>query len=125
VYRVAADLVVLLHLTFILFATLGGLLALRWRWVPWVHLPAVAWGAFIEITGGICPLTPLENAFRTAAGQTTYGGDFVGRYLLPVIYPQGLTYAIQIAIGVGLVVLNVAVYAAVWRRWRRRSVPAD
>jgi hypothetical protein len=121
VYRVAADLVVLLHLAFILFATLGGLLALRWRWIPWVHLPAVAWGAFIEISGGICPLTPMENALRAAAGEATYGGDFVERYLVPLIYPERLTDTVQIAIGVGLVVLNLAIYAAVWLRSRSHT----
>jgi hypothetical protein len=120
VYRAAADFVVLLHFAFIVFAALGGLLVLRWRWAPWVHVPAVAWGAFIELSGGICPLTPLENALRATAGEPTYSGDFVARYLLPVIYPQGLTPSIQAAIGVALVALNGAIYLLVWRRRRHR-----
>jgi hypothetical protein len=118
-YRLLADLVVLTHLGFIVFAALGGLLALRWRRLVWLHLPTVAWAAFVEMSGTICPLTPLENSLRAAAGREGYEGDFIEHYLLPVIYPTALTPAIQITLGILLVVLNLVIYLAVWRRWAR------
>ena len=116
--RLLADLVVVLHLAFILFATLGGLLVLKWRWVAWAHVPAAAWGAFIELTGGICPLTPLETSLRAAAGQDAYEGDFVQHYLLPIVYPAGLTTDVQYVLGIVLLVLNASIYAFLWRRER-------
>ena len=114
--QLLADLVVVIHLLFIVFVALGGLLALRWRWVPWLHLPAAAWGGFVELTGRICPLTPLENQLRRAAGSAGYEGDFIEHYLLPVIYPAGLTREIQFGLAALLVVINVMIYAVVWRR---------
>lgn len=121
-YALLADLVVIVHLTFIIFATLGGLLALQWRWFPWLHLPAAGWGAFVEISGRICPLTPIENRLRRAAGGPTYEGDFVERYLLPVIYPIGLTEEVQLLLGGLVLVVNVGIYAFVWRTWRHDEV---
>jgi len=115
-----ANLVVLLHFAFIVFAALGGLLALRWRRVPWVHLPAVAWAGLIELTGGVCPLTPLENRLRAAAGDEAYAGDFIAHYLGPVIYPPGLTREIQMLLAALLVLMNAVVYMVVWRRRTRR-----
>lgn len=118
-YRALGDTVLLIHLLFILFVLAGGLLALRWpKWV-WVHLPAALWGAAIEFMGWICPLTPLENHFRQAAGDAGYAGGFVEHYLLPALYPHALTREIQIAMGAVVVVLNLIVYAAVWRQRRR------
>ncbi len=108
-------LVVALHLGFILFAVLGGLLAFRWRWMPWLHLPAVAWGAFVEVTGRICPLTLFENSLRQTSGGAGYEGDFIEQYLLPIVYPAGLTREIQWTLAALLVAANVAIYAAVWR----------
>lgn len=116
-----ADLILLLHLAFILFVVLGGLLAARHARLAWLHLPAVAWGAAVELGGGVCPLTPLENHFRALAGEAAYGGDFIGEYLLAVIYPAGLTREIQIALGAGVLLLNVLVY---WRVLARRRHPA-
>ncbi|HEY3046311.1 MAG TPA: DUF2784 domain-containing protein [Polaromonas sp.] len=115
-YGLLADLVVGLHLLFIVFAVAGGVLALRWRWMPWLHLPALAWGAIVEFTGGICPLTPLENALRRAAGAAGYAGGFVERYLVPLIYPGELTRAWQFALGGLLLVINMVIYFLVWRR---------
>ncbi|WP_427311822.1 DUF2784 domain-containing protein [Cupriavidus sp. H39] len=115
-----ADLVVIAHGLFILFVVAGGLLALRWPRVAWLHLPAAAWGVLIEWAGWICPLTPLENALRHAAGEARYSGGFVERYLLPLIYPAGLTPAVQLWLGLAVLGINVAVYALVWARWRRR-----
>ena len=117
-YRALADLIALTHLAFIGFALFGGLLALRWQWVSWVHLPAAAWGAAVEFFGWFCPLTPLENSLRRAGGSAGYSGGFIERYLMPIIYPTELTREFQLFLGCVLVVLNVAVYLAVWRRLR-------
>ena len=118
----AADLVVLLHFAFILFVVLGGLFVLRWPKLAWLHLPAAAWGVAIELRGGICPLTPLENALRRAAGEAGYGGGFIEHYLLPIIYPAALTRDIQLLLGLAVLLLNLAVYAwVVRRRWRTRT----
>jgi hypothetical protein len=119
IYRLLADAVVVLHFAFILFAVFGGLLALRWRWIPWVHLPAAIWGGFVELTGRMCPLTPLENSLRQAAGASVYRSGFIEHYLLPVIYPAGLTRGHQAVLAVILVSLNVAIYALLWSRTRR------
>jgi hypothetical protein len=120
-YRALADLVVLTHLAFIVFALVGGLLALRWRWVPWVHLPAAAWGASVEVFGWFCPLTPLENWLRRASGSDGYSGGFIERYLVPIIYPAELTRELQLLLGSFLVVVNLAIYLAVWRRRQPRG----
>jgi hypothetical protein len=119
--RVAADTIVVLHLAFIAFVVLGGMLAWRDLRFAWVHLPAVAWGAFAELTGSICPLTPLENALRARAGQVGYEGGFVEQYLIPINYPAGLTPAHQRWIGVFVIAVNVAVYAAAMAIARRRA----
>ncbi|WP_316151839.1 DUF2784 domain-containing protein [Cupriavidus sp. BIC8F] len=113
-----ADLVVIVHGLFILFVVAGGLLVLRWPRVAWLHLPAAAWGVLIEWSGWICPLTPLENTLRQAAGQAGYSGGFVERYLLPLIYPAGLTPAVQLWLGAVVLAVNLAVYALWWRRRR-------
>jgi hypothetical protein len=117
-YRLLAGAVVALHLGFVLFVALGGLLVWRWRRVAWAHLPALAWGAWIELSGGICPLTPLENELRRLGGETAYGGDFVGHYLLPVLYPEGLDRGVQALLAAIALGLNALVY---WRLLRRPS----
>jgi hypothetical protein len=101
------------------FAILGGFLALRWRWAPWVHLPAVCWGAVVELTGWMCPLTPLENALREAGGGAGYSGGFIEHHLSPLLYSTTLTRSDQILLGVGLLLFNVAAYAIVLRKRRR------
>ncbi len=108
-----------LHLGFVLFVVLGGLLAVRWPRVAWVHLPVALYGALIEIVGWICPLTPLELDLRRAAGEAGYEGGFVEHYLLPILYPGALTRDIQLLLAAAVVVINVAVYAVVLRRRRR------
>lgn len=120
IHRVAADAVLLLHLGFILFVLLGGALALRWRWAPLLHLPAVAWGVYIELSGGLCPLTPLENRLRIAVGEAGYTGGFIEHYLLPLIYPAGLSQDVQYVLAAIVVGLNALAYGWVWRRRRRR-----
>lgn len=121
-YRVAADVVVLMHGVFILFALFGGLLAIRWRWFIVLHFPAVAWGVIVEFFHLYCPLTPLENALRLKAGDQGYDGGFIEHYLIPLIYPVGLTPHTQLWLGVLVVVINGLVY--LWlasRYWRRRK----
>lgn len=118
-WALAADAVLLAHGLFIAFAVAGGLLVAWRRRLAWLHLPAAAWAAWIEFSGGICPLTPLENRFRALAGERGYPGDFVGHYLLPLVYPSGLTPAVQWALGALVIAINVAVYAWVLRRARR------
>lgn len=115
-YGALADLVLVLHLAFVLFVALGGLLVLRWRRVALVHVPAAVWGIAIEFGGWICPLTPLENWLRLRAGQSVYRGDFVARYLVPLIYPEGLTREAQLVIGLAVLAGNATIYAFVARR---------
>jgi len=117
-YRLLADLTVVVHLGFVVFVVMGGFLAWRWRRLAWVHLPAAAWGALIEFRGWICPLTPLENHLRRLAGQTGYGGGFVEHYVIPVLYPAGLTTDVQLVLGTLVVVVNGAAY---WVYFARRN----
>lgn len=119
ILRLAADLVLLGHLAFILFALLGAAIATRWRWVLVVHLPAAAWGFFVELTGRICPLTDLENYLRIKAGQSGYTESFIEHYLLAIIYPAGLTREVQIALAGVVLIINVAIYG--WLFYRRRG----
>lgn len=118
--RLAADAVLVLHFAFIVFALLGGLLALRWRWMPLLHLPAAVWGFFVELTGSACPLTGLENALRLRAGEAGYAGSFVAAHLLGVIYPGGLTRDVQFVLAGIVVAVNAAIYAIFLRRCRAR-----
>lgn len=115
-YGVAADGVLLLHLVFVLFVAAGGLLVLRWRRIAWLHVPSVAWGVLVEIGGWICPLTPLENRLRAAAGEPGYDAGFVEHYIVPLLYPVDLTREVQITLGFVALVLNVAIYAWLLRR---------
>jgi len=118
--RILADLLVLIHFGFVLFVVAGGLLVLRWPRLAFGHLPAALWGAWIEFSGGICPLTPMEKALRVRAGEATYAGDFVGHYVLPVLYPSGLTRNVQLVLGMVVLAVNLAVYAMLLRRRRRQ-----
>jgi hypothetical protein len=115
-YRALADATVLLHAAFVVFAVAGGLLVARWPRVAWAHLPAVVWAAWVEIAGWTCPLTPLENYFRTQAGEVAYTASFIEQHLLPVLYPSALTRLAQWLLGGLVLAINVAVYAAVLRR---------
>jgi len=117
-YSLLADLVLAVHLGFVVFVVLGGLLTLRWPRAAWVHVPAALWGAWIELAGGICPLTPLENELRRRAGEGGYTGGFVEHYLVPIVYPAGLTRTTQLLLGVLVILVNAAVYGVVLRRWR-------
>lgn len=121
VYLIAANLVMLLHYAFLAFATFGGFLLRWWPHMLWWHLPIVTWGVAIAAIGWTCPLTPLENRLRVLGGSSAYAGGFVERYLLPVLYPEHLTLAIQQGLGVIVVVVNLAAYAWAWRARRHRE----
>lgn len=115
VYQLLAEFVLLIHFLFVIFVIFGGLLALCWRWMPWLHLPAAAWGAVIELTGWICPLTPLENDLRRAGDASGYSEGFIEHYLLPIIYPAGLTRESQFLLACLVILINLAVYLFVYR----------
>ena len=117
--RVLAEATVAIHFAFILFVVFGGALVWRRLTWAWLHIPAVTWVAWLEFTHATCPLTPLENGLRARAGEAGYPGGFIAHYLEPVIYPAGLTISMQVALGVIVVVTNVAIYALLWRRARR------
>jgi hypothetical protein len=119
-YTLLADLVVFLHASFVLFVLFGGLLILKWPRALRLHLPAMAWGALVEFSGWICPLTPLENWLRLQAGEADYEGDFVQRYLLGLLYPDGLTRDMQLGLGAVVLIVNVSVYT--WLLARRKFV---
>lgn len=119
IYRVLADLILVVHLAFVVFVVAGGLLVLRWPWVAVVHIPAAIWGVFIEYTGGICPLTPLENSLRRSGGQVGYSGSFIDHYIQPILYPAGLTRGTQIVLGSLALLLNLAAYGLVIARMKR------
>ena len=123
--RTLADAVVVFHVLFIAFAVCGGVLVLllRWRWLVWLHLPAVAWATLVEVMSWPCPLTPLENFFRRRGGDAGYPGGFVEHYIMPVLYPDGLTDRIQLVIGCFVFTVNVVAYAIVIARWRRQCGP--
>jgi hypothetical protein len=116
----AANAILLFHLAFILFAAFGALLALKWRWVLWLQLPAAAWGFFVEYSGRICPLTALENYFRHDAGEAGYSGGFVEHYLLATIYPDGLTRGMQFALAAFVVIVNLSIYVVLFLRRKAR-----
>ena len=120
-YRLAADALVIVHAAFVLFVVAGGLLALRWRRILWVHAPAALWGAWIELAGWVCPLTPLENWLRRQGGEAGYSGSFIEQYLLPVLYPSALTRGTQLLLGGLALAVNLFVYAWVLSRSRRSS----
>lgn len=122
IYSFLADVVLLIHLAFVVFVVTGAILILRWRWVIAVHLPAVLWGAYVEFSGRICPLTPLEVGLRERSGEGGYSGGFIEHYVTAWIYPDGLTREIQMGLGVFVIVLNVIVYALVVHRHRAGSI---
>ncbi|HEX8750866.1 MAG TPA: DUF2784 domain-containing protein [Nitrospira sp.] len=114
-YSLLADLIVLLHFAFVMFVLFGGLLTVKWPRVVWIHGPAFLWGCIVEFTGTVCPLTPLENQLRMQGGEAGYEIDFISRWVLPILYPESLTPSIQLVLGAFVLVLNVAIYAWIWR----------
>lgn len=120
-YGLLADGVVAIHALFIVFAVLGGFLALWRPWIALVHVPAALWGAYVEFSGRICPLTPLENRFRDLAGEAGYAGGFIAHYITPLIYPAGLTREIQLWLGVVVVAINLLAYGLLARKLLARA----
>lgn len=120
-FRLLADATVVLHLAFVLFVVLGGLVVLRYPRMAWMHLPAAGWGAWVEFAGWICPLTPLENWLRARGGQQAYTSGFVEHYVLPLLYPSMLTRELQWCLGGLVVLVNVAVYAVIMSRHLQRG----
>jgi Protein of Unknown function (DUF2784) len=114
-----ADLIVILHLAFVLFVVFGGLLVARRPGVAWLHVPAAIWGAWIEFAGWVCPLTPLENWLRQQEGGTVYTTSFVEHYLLPILYPAALSRDVQWLLGALVVAMNLAIYVVIVRRRAR------
>ena len=115
-YSLLAQLILILHLAFVAFVLLGGLLVLKWRRIAWLHLPAATWGTVVEFTGWICPLTPLEYWLRAQAGEASSPADSLVQYLLPALYPSGLTRESQILLGLLVLAVNLAIYGWLWRR---------
>ena len=120
-YQLFADFVVAIHFAFVLFSVLGALLAIRWRRILYLHLPAAVWAAWIEFSGRICPLTPLENWLRLKGGEAGYSGDFIGHYLLSILYPSGLTRKFQFVLGGVVVGLNMIIYGYILFARKRRG----
>ena len=114
-YYLAAGLVIL-HALFVCFVVIGGVLCIKWRKLIWLHIPAVIWGIFIELSGWICPLTPLENYFRHKAGISVYSDDFISHYLIPILYPESLTRQIQILLAITVLIINIVVYTYLVRQ---------
>lgn len=110
IYRILAELVVVVHLFFILFVIFGGFAALKWQWMALFHIPVAAWGAIVELKSWVCPLTPWENKLRLMAGQEGYSEGFIEHYILPIIYPAGLTRDIQTTLGLSVIVINLVIY---------------
>ena len=117
-FGLLADGLLIVHALFVVFVMAGGLLVLRWPGLAWLHLPAALWGAAIEFAGFTCPLTPIEKAWRHAAGEHAYEGGFVEHYVTAALYPAGLTRPIQVLLGSLVLGVNVWVY---WKWWRRRK----
>jgi hypothetical protein len=120
-YNILADLIVILHLVFIIFNVLGGLLVFWKRWIAWVHIPAAFWGSIIIILGWSCPLTPLEQQLRILGGKETYSGSFISHYITSIIYPAGLTRETQIELGFTLLLINIVIYSYVIFVKKRRK----
>ena len=119
IYRLLANVVVILHLGFVAFVILGGFLLRRWPRLVYVHVPVAIWGALIEFAGWVCPLTPLENHLRRLGGQAGYRGGFVEHYLIPVLYPHALTRNVQYVLGAVVIAINVVAYVRFSRRRRK------
>lgn len=118
-YVLLADAIAFVHALFVLFVIFGSVLVLRWPRAVWLHLLALAWGVIVELSGAMCPLTPLEVRLRVLAGQSGYREDFLSRWLLTVLYPDQLTRGVQIGLGASLLALNLALYLWIWRSGRR------
>ena len=118
-YKIAADLILIIHFTFVLFVVFGALLIFVSIKIIFIHIPAVIWGSYIELTNSICPLTYLENWFLHKANLTTYSEGFIQNYLVPIVYPMNLTKDLQIYLGIALIVLNIIVYVLIINKLKK------
>jgi len=118
IWSLLADGLVILHFAFTAFVIFGGFLTWRWPRVAFVHLPALAWGCWVEVSHSICPLTPWENHLRHLGGEAGYPGSFLAHYLVRLLYPPGLTWHIQWLLAAALLAINVMAYAGLVRRRR-------
>ena len=121
IYSFLADLALIAHIAFVLFAALGGLLALRWRWALWAHLPAVGWGLLVQCANFACPLTELEDYLRLRGGGVGYSGGFVEHYVSMILYPENLTIEFRFALGLALLALNLLIYSLILFQRRRAA----
>ncbi len=121
IFHLLADLIVLIHFTFVLFVILGGLLAFRSRRWMFIHLPAALWGVVVELGGYICPLTPLEIFLRIKGGGEGYSTGFVANYILPILYPEDLTRQVQIVLGLVVLLINIIAYGTLYAYWQKRK----
>lgn len=121
IWSLLADSFVILHFAFTAFVIVGGFLTWRWPQIAFLHLPALTWGSWVEVSHSICPLTPLENHFRHLGGEAGYRGGFLAHYLVRLLYPPGLTWHIQWELAAALIAINVVAYWGLIRRWRHRQ----
>ena len=119
-YEFFANLTLIAHLIFILFVVFGGLIFFIFPKIIYMHIPALLWGIYIELTNSVCPLTYLENWFLYKGELTTYSNDFINNYLFPIIYPEGLTTEIQIYLGVSLIVVNTSIYGLIYKNFKKK-----
>ena len=117
-FEIFATLALLLHFSFILFVIFGAILILKFKKIIYLHIPAVAWGAYIELSHSICPLTHLENFFLKKAGKDQYSVDFIENYIFKIIYPPALNYEIQTYLGVILIFVNLLIYYYIVKKIR-------
>ena len=125
IYSFLADLLVVFHLVFILYVIAGALLIFKWPKTLWLHLPSCFWGMTVEFTGWICPLTPWEFQLRRLAGEEGYTGSFIEHYLIPIIYPSGLTREVQMVLGGTVLIVNLSLYTLILIKRRNRKTPED
>ena len=118
-YELFAKVTLIIHLIFILFVIFGGLLFFISSKIIYIHLPALLWGIYIELTNSVCPLTFLENWFLYKGELTTYSNDFINNYLFPIIYPGSINNEIQIYLGLSLIVINILIYGLIYKNLKR------
>ena len=119
-YELFANLTLIIHLIFVLFVIFGGLLFFISSSIIYIHLPALLWGIYIELTNSVCPLTYLENWFLYKAELPNYSNDFINNYLSPIIYPEGLTNEIQIYLGISLIFINILIYGIIYKNFKKQ-----
>ena len=118
-YEIAANLILIVHFIFILFVVFGALLFFVSTKIIFIHVPAVIWGSYIELTNSICPLTYLENWFLKKSNKTTYSEGFIQNYLVPIVYPMNLTKDLQIYLGIALIVVNIIIYVFIFNKLKK------